>query len=42
MMEAHHTYLEVKRSKAKVTRPINQMGGNSRDSEMKVKTYSTK
>jgi len=46
-MEAYHTrnpwtYLEVKRSTVKVTRPINQINGNSRDAEVKVKVYSIK
>jgi len=53
VMEVHHTsnqwiYLEVKRSKVKVTRQINDVidnaryGGNSRDAKVKVKAYSIK
>jgi len=45
------TYLEVKRSKPKVTRPINVVTdnvehaarrGNSQDTKVKVKSYSIK
>jgi len=45
-IEAYHTsnpytYLEVKRSPVKVTRPINtEIDRNSRDAKVKVKAYS--